>query len=164
MFELSGTSSEITLATRSLSFDSARLNYAPYSSLDSFVYRYGSLKISSYRRKKEKKKKKKSILDSSIYKSVILNCLAKKFFDSFTLSFLWLLPFEKERKKGLTSEVPHMGDCHPEYGQFVRFPGQGWTRRHHVGQFGDVGGHLVPPPPLNFAMILPAVSRKTKPR
>lgn len=66
--------------------------------------------------------------------------------------------------QGLTSESPHMGHRHPEYRQFVRFPREGRTRGYHVREFGDVGGHLVPPPPFDFAMILPAVSRKTKPR
>lgn len=53
-----------------------------------------------------------------------------------------------------------MRDSHPQDGQLVRFPGEGAAGRHHVRQFRDVGRHLVPSPPLNFAMILPTVIRK----
>lgn len=60
----------------------------------------------------------------------------------------------------LTPERLHVGDGHPEYGQLVRFPGQGTARRHHVRQLGDVGRHLVPSPPLDLAMVLPTVVRK----
>lgn len=64
----------------------------------------------------------------------------------------------------LTSESFHMCHRHPKYRQFVRLPRKGRTGRHHVREFGDVGGHLVPPPPFYLAMILPAVSCKKKPR
>jgi len=67
-------------------------------------------------------------------------------------------------RRSLTSQSFHVRHCHPEDREFVRLAGQRRAGRHHVGELGDVGGHLVPPPPLDLAMILPAVSRKTKPR
>ena len=50
-----------------------------------------------------------------------------------------------------------MSHGHPQDGQLVRLAGQRVTGWHHVGQLGDVGGHLVPPPPLNLAVVLPGV-------
>ena len=45
---------------------------------------------------------------------------------------------------------------HPENGEFVRLPGQGRAGRHHVGQLGDVGRHLVAAAALDLAVVLPA--------
>ena len=60
----------------------------------------------------------------------------------------------------LTSEGLHVGHSHPEYRQFVRLPRESAAGGHHVRQLRDVGRHLVPPPTLNFAVILPTVSCK----
>ena len=47
---------------------------------------------------------------------------------------------------------------HPEDGELVRLPGESVAGGDHVGELRDVGGHLVPPPPLYFAVILPCKS------
>jgi hypothetical protein len=47
-----------------------------------------------------------------------------------------------------------VSDGHPEDGELVRLPGEGVAGGHHVRQLRDVGGHLVPSPPLDFAVIL----------
>lgn len=60
----------------------------------------------------------------------------------------------------LTSEGFHVSNGHSEYRELVRLPREGAAGGHHVRQLRDVGRHLVPPPALNFAMILPTVSCK----
>lgn len=47
---------------------------------------------------------------------------------------------------------------HAQDGQLVWFPRQRRTRRHHVRQFGNVGGHLVAPAAFNFAVILARIA------
>ena len=46
---------------------------------------------------------------------------------------------------------------HPEDGELVWLAGEGVAGWHHVRELGDVGGHLVPPPPLDLAVVLPGV-------
>lgn len=60
-------------------------------------------------------------------------------------------------RAGDASQGLDVGHRHPQDGQLVRLAGQRVTGWHHVGQLGDVGGHLVPPPPLNLAVVLPGV-------
>lgn len=50
----------------------------------------------------------------------------------------------------------HVGHGHAQDGQFVRLAGQGAAGGHHVRQLRDVGRHLVPPPALDLAVVLPA--------
>lgn len=57
----------------------------------------------------------------------------------------------------LTPERLHVRHGHAQDRQLVRFPRQSAARGHHVGQLRDVGRHLVAPPPLNLAMVLPTV-------
>lgn len=54
-----------------------------------------------------------------------------------------------------SSQRLHVRHSHSQDGQLVRFPRQRTAGGNHVGQLCDVGGHLVPPPPLDFAMIFP---------
>lgn len=51
----------------------------------------------------------------------------------------------------------HVGDGHAQDGQLVGLAGERIAGGHHVGQFRDVGGHLVASPALDFAVILAAV-------
>lgn len=67
-------------------------------------------------------------------------------------------------KMRLTSKSFHVSNGHPKDCQLVRLPREGTARRHHVGQFRDIRRHLVAPTALDFAMILPAVRRKTNTR
>lgn len=53
------------------------------------------------------------------------------------------------------SQRLHVGHSHSQDGQLVRFPRQRAASGDHVGQLCDVGGHLVPPPPLDLAVIFP---------
>lgn len=52
-----------------------------------------------------------------------------------------------------------MGHRHSKDGQLVWFAGERATGRHHVTQFIDVRGHLVPPSSLNLTV---AFSEKKK--
>lgn len=54
-----------------------------------------------------------------------------------------------------------MRDRHAQDGEFVGLAGQRAAGRHHVRQLRDVGGHLVPSPPLYLAVVLPAVDKQT---
>lgn len=69
-------------------------------------------------------------------------------------------PVLKREKMGVTSKSLHVRYSHPQNGKLVRFPGEGTAGGHHIWQLGNVGCHLVPSPPLDFAMILPTVSCK----
>ena len=48
---------------------------------------------------------------------------------------------------------------HAQNGELVRFPRQRRARGHHIGQLGDVGGHLVSAAPLDLAVVLPGGRR-----
>ena len=48
-----------------------------------------------------------------------------------------------------------MSDSHTQDGQFIWFAGQSATRRHHVAEFVDVGGHLITSSAFDFAMTFP---------
>lgn len=50
-----------------------------------------------------------------------------------------------------------MGDGHSQDRQFIRFPGQGGTRGHHVAQLGDVQRHLITSASLYLTMRLPVM-------
>jgi hypothetical protein len=63
------------------------------------------------------------------------------------------LKFE-HKKVGKLPEGLDVRDGHSEDGELVRLPGEGVAGGHHVRQLRDVGGHLVPSPPLDFAVIL----------
>lgn len=52
-----------------------------------------------------------------------------------------------------SSQRFHVRHSHSQDGQFVWFPRQCAAGGNHVGQLCDVGGHLVPPPPLNLTVI-----------
>lgn len=54
-----------------------------------------------------------------------------------------------------------MRDRHAQDGELVRLAGQRAAGRHHVRQLRDVGGHLVPSPPLYLAVVLPAADKQT---
>lgn len=54
-----------------------------------------------------------------------------------------------------SSQRLHVGHCHSQNGQLVWFPCQSAAGGNHVGQLCDVGGHFVPPPPLDLAVIFP---------
>ena len=54
----------------------------------------------------------------------------------------------------------HMRHGHSQDGKFVWFAGQCAAGRHHVGQFRDVGRHLVPPAPLDLAVVLSEERRR----
>lgn len=49
----------------------------------------------------------------------------------------------------------HVGNGHPKNCQLVGLTSQRAASGHHIGQFSDVLGHLIPPASLNFTMILP---------
>lgn len=53
---------------------------------------------------------------------------------------------------------------HPEDGELVWLAGQRAAGGHHVRQLRDVRRHLVSAPAFDFAVILPAVRDKDKPR
>lgn len=53
-----------------------------------------------------------------------------------------------------------MGHGHSEDGEFVWFAGQRAAGGHHVGQFRDVGRHLVSPAPLDLAVVLSGERRR----
>lgn len=53
------------------------------------------------------------------------------------------------------AEGLHVGHGHPQDGQLVRLAGQRVAGGHHVRQLCDVGRHLVAPPPLDLAVVLP---------
>ena len=55
-----------------------------------------------------------------------------------------------------TSEGLHVGDRHAQDGELVGLAGEGRAGRHHVRELGDVGRHLVAPPALDLAVVLPA--------
>ena len=61
------------------------------------------------------------------------------------------------RGRGQAPQRLDVGHRHPQDGQLVRLPGQSVARWHHVRQLGDVGGHLVPPPALDLAVVLTGV-------
>ena len=61
------------------------------------------------------------------------------------------------RRAGDAPEGLDMRHGHPQDGQLVWLAGQRVTGWHHVGQLRDVGGHLVPSPPLNLTVVLPGV-------
>lgn len=54
-----------------------------------------------------------------------------------------------------SSQRFHVRNSHSQDGQFVWFPRQCTAGGNHVGQLCDVGGHLVPPPPLDLTVIFP---------
>lgn len=54
-----------------------------------------------------------------------------------------------------------MRDRHAQDGELVGLAGQCAAGRHHVRQLRDVGGHLVPSPPLYLAVVLPAADKQT---
>lgn len=49
---------------------------------------------------------------------------------------------------------------HSQDGKFVGFACQRATGGHHVGQFRDVGRHLVSPTPLDLAVVLSEERRR----
>ena len=57
-----------------------------------------------------------------------------------------------------------MSHGHPEDGELVGLASQCAAGRHHVGQLGDIGCHLVAAPAFDFAVVLPAVVSKDKHR
>lgn len=56
-----------------------------------------------------------------------------------------------------TSKLFHVSDRHPQYGKLIGLAGQRAASGHHIGQFGDVRGHLVASSAFYLAMILPTV-------
>lgn len=48
---------------------------------------------------------------------------------------------------------------HAQDGELVGFARQGRAGGHHVAQLRDVRRHLVPPPPLDLAVVLPVDAR-----
>ncbi len=58
-----------------------------------------------------------------------------------------------------SSERLHVRHGHAQDGELVWFACQSAAGGHHVRQLRDVSGHLIPPPALDLAVILPAVRR-----
>lgn len=44
---------------------------------------------------------------------------------------------------------------HTKNGEFIRLSCQRAASRHHVGEFGDIGSHLISPSPLDLAVVFP---------
>lgn len=59
-----------------------------------------------------------------------------------------------------TSQSFHVGHRHSKDGQLVWFAGERATGRHHVTQFIDVRGHLVPPSSLNLTVAFSMKKKK----
>lgn len=57
------------------------------------------------------------------------------------------------------SERLHVRHSHAQDGELVWFACQCAAGGHHVWQLCDVSGHLISPPPLDLAVILPGVRR-----